>query len=198
MTGALTRRTAGTLFGASLGRLGRWGSFGVRQLAVAAVLVLVGGALALCCCTDSPGRPEARSAAPAAAAPGLVAHRGDLEQHGSGADTGDRSVLRATENADAGNARISASTAVHRATPGRAAERAGQDVRVAETCGAVATSDAAATTPAGRAMLTAPTATAVVSTAPLAPPAVIRAVDAQLLDHLIAQASPYRLCVMRT
>ncbi|GAA2877580.1 hypothetical protein GCM10010472_39170 [Pseudonocardia halophobica] len=198
MTGALTRRTAGTLFRASLGRLRRRGSFGVRQLAVAAVLVLVGGALALCCCTDSPGRAEAGSAANAPAAVGLVAHRADPDQHDSGADTGDGRVLSATENPDAGTARLSASTAVHRATPGRAAERAGQGVRVAETCGAGATSDAAATAPPGRAMLTAPTATAVVSTAPLAPPAVIRAVDAQLLDHLVAQASPYRLCVMRT
>lgn len=161
MTGALTRGTAGTLFGASPGRLARVRDLGLRQLAMAMVLVLVGGALALCCCTDGPAGPGETSTTAAATALDVVPHRGGPDRHDPAADTSD-------------------------------------DVRVTETCGAAATSDVAATASVGRAMPTATAATAVVSTVAPAPPAVIKAAEAQLLDHLIPQASPYRLCVMRT
>jgi hypothetical protein len=76
-------------------------------------------------------------------------------------------------------------------------EHADQQVGGPERCGSPATSGEASPASTGRAVLTAAGALAVVAAAqPIS--SLLTGARTQLLGHLPAQVSPYRLCVMRT
>jgi hypothetical protein len=150
VTAAPASVRAGALLGALLARPG---DSRLRRLALAAVLVLVGGALALCCCVDGP------------------------EHSATGGGTATASV----------GSSLSAQLGEH----------ADQQIGAPERCGSPAVSGEASPASTGRAMLTAAGALAVVATSqPIS--SLLTGARTQLLDHLLAQVSPYRLCVMRT
>jgi hypothetical protein len=156
---------AGALPAALLARPVRPGGSRLRRLALAAVLVLVGGTLALCCCIDGP------------------------EHSATGNGTAVAAAAAGGQHADSAALPAGASVQDH--------EHAGQQIDVVERCGSPAMSGEASPASTGRAMLTAAGALAVVATSqPVSP--LLGGVRTQLLDHLVAQVSPYRLCVMRT
>jgi hypothetical protein len=170
-------RKAGTLLEAVLARCARRRDLGLRRVAAAVVLAVLGGALALSCCFDEPA-PESGAgdimtdwAAPAPAS---------LDDPGPPA--GRRIALDELPSS------MSAQVSV----------QDGRGLSAADPCDSSGVAIEVGTEVDGRAAPTPFSTAGVVTPAAAGPPALVDGGRVPLSDHLTAQLSPYRLCVMRT